>query len=103
MKRKHGEYLLVASSGQYTPQNPLWLKRNIPDHDFGSATVADSIGDTLQPRYIPQQAPIGTPPSTIYPPLHTMDDQRHGTGLSHDDTVMNPMKKPPPTVPYKRC
>jgi hypothetical protein len=44
--------------------------------------VADSIGDTFQPRYIPQQAPIGTPPSTIYPPLHTMDDQRNGPGLS---------------------
>jgi hypothetical protein len=70
--------LPVGPSGQYTPQNPLWIKRNIPYHDFGSATVADSIGDTFQPRYIPQQAP-----STIRPPPHTMDDQRNG-GLSLD-------------------
>jgi hypothetical protein len=36
--------------------------------------------DTFQPRYIPQQAPIGTPPSTIRPPGHTMDNHRYGTG-----------------------
>jgi hypothetical protein len=45
---------------------------------MGSTMVA---GDTFQPRYIPQQAPIGTSPSTICPPRHTMDDQRNG-GLS---------------------
>jgi len=61
--------------------NPPWYKSN-PYHSIGSATVADSIGDTFQPRYIPRQAPIGTPPLTIYPPLHTLYDQGNGPGLS---------------------
>jgi hypothetical protein len=60
--------------------NPPWYKSN-PYHSIGSATVADSIGDTFQPRYI--QAPMGTSPSTIRPPLHTLDDQRN-SGLSPD-------------------
>jgi hypothetical protein len=84
MQRKHGEYLPVGPSGQYTPQNPLWIKRNIPYHDFGSDMVADSVGDTFQPRYIPQQAPMGTSPSTFRPPGYTMDNHRYGTGLSPD-------------------
>jgi hypothetical protein len=71
IKRRHGGYL-----GTYPP----WYKSN-PYHSIGPATVADSIGDTFQPGYIPQQASIGTSPSTIRPPLHTMDDQRNG-GLS---------------------
>jgi hypothetical protein len=64
--------------------NTLWYAPNDPYHSIGSATVADSIGDTFQPRYIPQQAPMGRLPSTIRPPRHTMDDHRYGTGLSTD-------------------
>jgi hypothetical protein len=80
IKRKHGGYLLGRSSGRNLGTYPPWYKSN-QYRNIRSATVADSIDDTFQPRYIPQQAPIGTSPSTIYPPLHTMDDQRNG-GLS---------------------
>jgi hypothetical protein len=80
IKRRHGGYLL-GRSDRYVANNPPWYKSN-PYHSIGSATVADSVGETFQPRYIPQQAPIGTSPSTIYPPLHTIDDQRNGPGLS---------------------
>jgi hypothetical protein len=76
IKRKHGGYLLGRSSDRNLGTYPPWDNSN-PYQSIGSTTVA---GDTFQPRYIPQQAPIGTPPSTIYPPLHTMDD--HGHGLS---------------------
>jgi hypothetical protein len=51
------DYLAGRSSGQYTPNNPFWYKRN--NHNFGSATVADSVDDTFQPIYMPQQAPLG--------------------------------------------
>jgi hypothetical protein len=76
IKRKHG-FLSGRSSDRNPSIYPPWYKSN-PYHSIGSATVADSIGDTFQPRYIPQQAPIGASPSTIRPPLHTMDDQRNG-------------------------
>jgi hypothetical protein len=82
IKRRHGGYLLDESSGRHMGSNPLWYTPKNPYRNIGSATVADSIGDTFQPRYIPQQASVGTPPSTISPSLHTMDDQRYGTGLS---------------------
>ena len=80
IKRRHGGYLLGRSSGRYVANNPLWYRKSVQS---GHATVADSIGDTFQPRYIPQQAPIGTSSSTIRPLLHTMNDQRNG-GLSPD-------------------
>jgi hypothetical protein len=62
--------------------NPFWHTPNDPYRNIGSVTVANSIGDTFQPRYIPQQVPIGTSSSTIRPLLHIKDDQRYGTGLS---------------------
>src|SRR5215469_15265680 len=82
IKRRHDGYLLDVSSGRHMGINPLWYTSNNPYCNVGSATVADSIGDTFKPRYIPQQAPMGTSPSTIRPPRHTMDDHRYGTGLS---------------------
>ena len=51
----------------------------------GSATVADSVGNTFEPRRIRQQAPSGTSQyytSPIYRPTPSMDDQSYGTGLS---------------------
>jgi hypothetical protein len=80
IKRKHGGYSLGRSSDRYIGSNPISL--NDPYHNIGSATVADSVGETFQSRYIPQQAPMGTPPSTNRPLLHTKDDHRYGTGLS---------------------
>jgi len=90
IKRRHGEYLPVGSSGQYTPNNTPWSKRNIQYHDFASATVADSIGDTFQPQYIPQQTSLGTSQysaSLTYRPLPTMDEQRCVSGVSHETIV----------------
>jgi hypothetical protein len=84
------DYLAGRSSGQYMPDNPFWYKRNNPYHNFGSATVADSIGNTFEPRYIPQQVPLGTSQysaSPTYRPLPSMDDQSYRTGLSQDTTV----------------
>jgi hypothetical protein len=41
------------------PDNPFWYKHNNPYYNIGAATVADSVGDTFQPRYGPKQAPLG--------------------------------------------
>ena len=85
MKRKHGGSLLGGYhhiSGTIRP----WYNSN-SYHSIGSATVADSIGNTFQPRRIPQQAPLGTSqysPSAIYRPPPAMDD---GTGLSQETTL----------------
>jgi hypothetical protein len=49
----------IETLGQYVPDNPFWHKRNNPSRTFGSATVADSIGNTFEPRYIPEQTPLG--------------------------------------------
>src|SRR5215472_9283321 len=76
IKRKHGGYLLGESSDRHMAINPFWYKHSNPYRDFRSATVADSVGDASLPRYIRKQAPVETSPSTIYPPLNTMDGQR---------------------------
>jgi hypothetical protein len=78
IKRKHGGYLLGRSSGRYVANNPPLYSKSL---QVGHATIADSVGERFQSRYIPQQAPIVSSPSTIPPPLCTMDDQRNG-GLS---------------------
>src|SRR5215469_7127040 len=81
------DYLAGRSSGQYVANNPFWFKRK--NHDIGSLTVADSVGDGWKPGYIPQQAPLGLHYSSrpIDRPLPTMDHQSFGTGLSQD-TIM---------------
>jgi hypothetical protein len=79
MKRKHGEYSLGRSSGQYTPNNPTLCNQS------GHATIPDNTGDILQARYIPQQAPLGISQYSAgptYRPLPTTDEQRYGSGLS---------------------
>ena len=84
MKRKHGEYSFGRSSGQYKPDNPFWYKRNNPYHNIGHATVADSVGDTFLPKYMPQQTPLGIPQysaSPIYPARQILDYQSYGTSL----------------------
>jgi hypothetical protein len=73
IKRKHGGYLLGRSSGPYMTNSPVFDRKSV---QFGHATVADSVGEMFEPRYIPQRTPIGTLPSTIR--LQTMDDQRNG-------------------------
>ena len=80
IKRKHGGYLLGRSSDRYVANNPPLYSKSL---QLGHTTIADSIGEMFQPRYLPQQTPIGTSSSTIRPPLHTMDYQRNG-GLSPD-------------------
>ena len=87
MKRKHGEYSLGRSSGQYTPNNPFWYKHNNPYHNIGAATVADTVGDTFQNRYPPQQAPLVTSQYYTSRPPPTMEDQKYGPGLSRETTL----------------
>jgi hypothetical protein len=86
MKRKHGGFLLGKSSGRNPGSNLPSYKSN-SYHSIGSATVADSIGNTFQSRYIPQQAPLGTSQhsaSPMYPPL---DDQGYRGGLSQERKI----------------
>ena len=81
------DYLAGRSSGQYMPDNPFWYKRNNPYHNIGSATIADSIGNTFKPRYVPQQAPLGISQysaSPIYPPMRIKNYQSYGTSLPQD-------------------
>ncbi len=87
MKRKHGEYSLGRSSGQYTPTNPTLYNENVQS---GHARIPDSIGGILQPRYIPQQTPLGIPQnsaSPMYLPRQIMNHQSYGTGLSETTTT----------------
>ena len=87
------DYLAGRSSGQYTANHPFWYKRSNPYNKIGSATIADSVGDTGQPRYLPQQLPLGTSqyyPSPIYRP--SPDDQNYGNGLSQK-TKLGELKK----------
>ena len=85
------DYLAGRSSGQYMPDNPFWYKPNNPYFNFGSATIADNVGDAFQPRYIPQQKPLGisqySTSSQILRPTNREDQQRHGTGLSQHTVV----------------
>lgn len=76
------DYLAGRSSGQYTPNNPFWYKRNNPYHNIGG-TVTDTVGDPFQPRYLPQQATVGTSQycASPIPPRQVMDDQSYGTSL----------------------
>jgi hypothetical protein len=82
------DYLAGRSLGQYPPTiHPSWYKRNNPYHNFPSATVADSVGDTFEPTYLRQQAPVGISQyshSPIHRPLPIIDEQRFGSGLSQD-------------------
>jgi hypothetical protein len=80
------DYLAGRSSGQYMPNNPFWYKHYNPYHNFGSATVADTIGDTFQSRYIPQQTPLGISQNYTSPtsrPMARMDEGL-GTALSQE-------------------
>jgi hypothetical protein len=69
-----------------TKNPPLYSK----SLQLGHVTVADSVGETFQSGYIPQQAPVGTSQYSSRPidrPLPAMDHQSYGTGLSQD-TIM---------------
>jgi hypothetical protein len=83
MKRKNGGFSLGKSSDRYVANNPPLYNKSV---QLGHATVADSIGDTFQSKYIPQQTPLGTSqysPSAIYR-LPSVHDQSFGTGLSQE-------------------
>ena len=55
IKRKHGGYLLGRSSDRSMANNPPWYGKSV---QLGHAMVADCVGNTFQPRYIPQQTPV---------------------------------------------
>jgi hypothetical protein len=88
IKRRHGGYLLGRSS-----DNPIFS--NDPYQNIASATVADSVGDGLQPGYIPQQAPVGISqyyPCPMYGPTNIMNEQRDASGLSRE-TKLGELKR----------
>jgi hypothetical protein len=66
--------------------NPLFDRKG---EQFGYATIADSVGNTFQPKYIPQQSPLGTSQyynSRILRQL-PRTDEKYGTGLSQDNII----------------
>jgi hypothetical protein len=63
--------------------NPPLYNKNVQS---GHATIPDSIDDILQPRYLHQQAPLGISQYGTNP-MHTIHDQRYGTGISQDTIV----------------
>jgi hypothetical protein len=68
IKRKHAEYLLGRPSDRYITNNPHFYSNSVR---LEHATVADSIGSTLQLRF--QQPHLGTSqysPSPNYPPVN---------------------------------
>jgi hypothetical protein len=70
IKRKHDGYLLGKSSGLYVVNNPPLYSKSL---QLGDTTIADNVGETLQPRYIPPQILQNFNP--LYRPQHTMDDR----------------------------
>ena len=53
-------------------------------YDNVGSSVADSVGDTFKPSYVPQQTPLGIPQysaSPIYPARQILDYQSYGTSL----------------------
>lgn len=81
IKRRHGSLLPDRSSDRYMGSNPLWHTPNNPHQSL----VTDSVGDSLLPGYIPQQAPLGLSQYSSRPidrPMPTMDDQSYRTGFS---------------------
>jgi hypothetical protein len=62
--------------------NPFWYK---PNAYHNIATVADSVSDNFQPRYIPQQTTLGKSQdytSPMYRPLSIMNDRSYETRIS---------------------
>jgi Zinc finger, C2H2 type len=87
MKRKHGGFLLGKSSDRYMANNPPLYNKSV---QLGHATIADT---SFQPRYIPQQAPLGISQFGTNP-MHTIHDQSYGTGLSPETThKINELKR----------
>jgi hypothetical protein len=84
IKRKHGGYLPDRSSGRLmTNKSPSYSNSVQIRH----ATVADSVVDTFQPRFAPQQTALATSqysPGPIYPPWQVMDDQINQSRLSQE-------------------
>jgi hypothetical protein len=79
MKRKHGGFLL-GHHHRNLGSNPPWYSKSVPFE-----TVADSVGNTFQPIYLPQQGPPQIPQNfanPLYRPMPTMNDQRCGASLS---------------------
>jgi hypothetical protein len=85
IKRKHG-----GSPGPYLASHPFSYEPTSPYHNIESTTVADNRGNSFQPRYGLQQAPVGIPqysPGPIYPPWQIIDDQSYVTSLSDTTTT----------------
>jgi hypothetical protein len=89
--------ILSTMSGSTTGNNPLWYTAN--NRNVGSATAADSIGDTFHPTFLPQQAVVGTSQCSANPiyshvdvsqtfanptyrPMQITNDQINQSGLS---------------------
>ena len=83
------DYLAGRSSGLYTPNNPFWFKPNNPYRNIRPATIPDSIGNTFDPTYLPQQGPRISEnfANPLYRQTPTTDVQSYGTTLSQDTIV----------------
>jgi hypothetical protein len=64
------------------PNNPPLYSKSV---QLGNPTIADSVVDTFQPRYIPEQTPLDVSPNFANPmnrPMPAVDGKRYGNGLS---------------------
>jgi hypothetical protein len=80
IKRRHG-YLPGGSSGRFMANNPPLYNKSVQS---GHTTVADSVGDAFQPRYMHQQAPLRVSQNFANPNYRSMPtmDKSFETGLS---------------------
>ena len=90
IKRRHGGFL-VDKSDRCMGSNPI--SPNNPYHNIGSTTIADSVGNTFEPTYLRQQAPVRTSQYSTSPiHLPTMDEQRYESSLSRE-TKLKELKR----------
>lgn len=95
------DYLAGRSSGQYKPDNPFWHKRANPYRNIGTRTVADSIGNALEPRYLPRQAPIGTSKYSANPiPVDFTSSQTFANPMYPPMQMKMDVQSPYPKIQY---
>jgi hypothetical protein len=117
------EYLVGRSSGRYRPSHPSLYRRGPGEkriHNFGHATTADSMGDTLRSRGLQQETLSRSIPTPLLPPSASKPpdfsqylnerisqpiDTRNDQGTLSQDTIIKiqELKRLVSTVRKKAC
>ena len=77
----------VFSFRPFLYREAYFCKRNNPYNNIGSASIADNVSNTFQPRYLSQRTHLEVPQyctSPTYRSADTIDDQTYGTSLSQE-------------------